>query len=281
MTDADLELGVFARVFPTAPPAALAQTVRAHGFSLVQLNLVAVGLPTIPSAQEAGDLRQVGAAFRATRIGVWGVSGTYNMAHPDPEHRRSMTRRAVEFVTRVPDLGARYMTLCTGTRDPHDQWKAHPDNGTPQAWSDMMESFESLIEPAFENAVKLVVEPEPGNVVPDVDAALRLLDALGERADVVRFILDPANLVSGRLPGTWAATIDDAFTRLGLRTVCIHAKDVLPWGDRLQGAGGLDFEHIMRRRSELPAAVPVIIQDTSPEEVGRVAKLLRDAHGTA
>lgn len=34
-------------------------------------------------------------------------------------------------------LGTSVITLCTGTRDPDDMWRWHPDNSTPEAWRDV------------------------------------------------------------------------------------------------------------------------------------------------
>jgi sugar phosphate isomerase/epimerase len=277
-----LELGIFARVFPAADPDDLAATISAHGFTQVQLNLIAVGLPTIPSVEDlAGvDLTVIAHRFHAHDLDVWGVSATYNMAHPDPAIRTAQTRRAAAFVPHVRELGSNRMTLCTGTRDPDDKWRAHPENGSPGAWSDMMSSFSVLADAAAAHGVELVVEPEPGNVVAGTDAGLRLIDELGERGDVVRFILDPANLVAGCAPSDRKSILEDAFARLGDRTVCVHAKDVVSWGERLDGAVGLDFSHVMRLCGRLPNPVPVIIQDTTPEQVDAVVDLLRAAHAS-
>ena len=37
------------------------------------------------------------------------------------------------------------MTLCTGTRDPEDQWRAHPGNNEPEAWRDLLEAMQSAL----------------------------------------------------------------------------------------------------------------------------------------
>ena len=276
----ELELGIFARVFPPAEPSSVAALIRSHGLRYVQLNLVAVGLPTIPDEHDRPtiDFGRIGEAFERAGLTVWGVSATYNMAHPEPGRRTAETRRAAALVPHVRELGATRMTLCTGTRDADDKWRAHPDNETPEAWSDMMDSFVVLADAALGHGVTLVVEPEPGNVIKGADAALRLVDALGDRSPVLRFIIDPANLVSGVAAAGRSAVLDDAFARLGDRTVCLHAKDVVPWRDRLRGVPGLDFTHIMRLRDALPEPVPVLVQDSTPDQVDQVCDLLRAAH---
>lgn len=273
-------LGVFARVFPVAPPAELAATIAGHGFDCVQLNLVAVGLPTVPEPHElpALPLEEVGAAFAAAGVSVWGLSATYNMAHPDPERRARETTAAAALIRAAPRVGARAVSLCTGTRDPDNQWRAHPDNTTAAAWDDMITSFGPLLAAAAEAGVQLAVEPEPANVVAGTAEAVRLLAELGERGQPVGIILDAANLVAEVPPDQRESRLREAYEQLGERTICLHAKDVVPWGRRLAGdRSGLDFGLLAELRSRLPRTVPLIIQDTAPDEVAAAVSMLRDA----
>ena len=66
------------------------------------------------------------------------LSGTYNMAHPDPGVRAdggcAGSRVVIEAAAA---LGIPLVTLCTGTRDPDDQWRHHPGNAERSAWRDM------------------------------------------------------------------------------------------------------------------------------------------------
>jgi len=270
------DIGIFARVFPVQPARTLARTARDLGFSCVQLNLVAVGHSTVPTQDElaAIDLTAIGRDFAAEDVSIWGLSATYNMAHPDPAIRAGLSHRAAAMIARAPELGATAVSLCTGTRDPDDQWRAHPDNTTANAWNDMLESFDVLLTAASAAGVRLAVEPEPANIIRDTDAAYRLIQELGDKGAPVGFILDPANLVAGADPTEYPHILDDAFTRLGPRTVCVHAKDVVTWHDRLAGAPGLDFDHIARLHAGLPSPVPIIIQDTEPDEAAAARDLL-------
>ena len=140
----------------------------------------------------------------------------------------------------------------------------------------MMDSFDALLTAAESAGVYLAVEPEPGNIVRGVDQGVRLLDELGDRAKRIGFILDPANLVAGR-PRATIDVLRDAFARLGAQTICMHAKDTVTWTERLAGTPGLDFAEIFGLHRRLPTEVPVIIQDTQPDEVSAVRDLLLGA----
>ncbi len=99
----------------------------------------------------------------------------------------------LNVVRHAPDLGAAVVTLCTGSRDPGNQWRAHPGNTSASAWEDLLETVHGLVPAAAAAGVKLGIEPEQGNVVRDADAARRLIEDLGDDADHIVMILDPAN----------------------------------------------------------------------------------------
>lgn len=271
-----VDLGVFARCFPTQAPEPLGRAIADAGFSSVQLNLSAIGLPTIPDAQALADIDLVAVRrdLEAPGLRIWGLSGSYNLAHPDQERARAQTEDAARLIRRAPELGVVAVTLCTGSRNPDDMWRAHPDNDTPGAWADLLRNLGPLLDAAEEADVFLAVEPEPGNVISGTDAAVRLLDELGERASRIGFILDPANLVGETGPDAYEAVLRDAFDRLGSRAICVHAKDVVTWDERIAGAAGLDFDLVRELHAALPHPVPVIVQDADPANLAAVRALV-------
>ena len=271
------ELGVFARCFPVQPAADLARTVVEHGFATVQLNLSALGLPTIPDeASLAGiDLAAIARDFHDHELSIWGLSASYNMVHPEPGRAAEQTRQAAQLIRRSSELGVRAVTLCTGSRDPDDMWRAHADNASAGAWSDLLTNLEPLLSAAEEAGVLLAVEPEPGNVISDTAAALRLTTELGDGASRVGFILDPANLAGDNPPEKFEPVLRDAFDRLGAAAICVHAKDVVSWPARLAGEPGLDFELVRELHATLPHPVPLIIQDADPGNILAVRTLVR------
>lgn len=271
MTD---RLGVFARSFPRESAAAVADAVVAAGYETVQLNLSAVGLPTIPADPDAVDLAGIAAAFADRGVGVWGVSVTYNAIDPDPDRRRELTARAARFLARVPELGAGFATLCTGTRDPENMWRRHPDNDTPAAWRDLRSTVDVLLAAAADAGIRLGVEPEGANVVADAGRAARLLAELGPDAGLVGIVLDPANLVTPEQAADQRAILTAAADTLAGSVVCLHAKDVTPAGYAAAGDGLLDYELILSLRAGLPAPVPVVVQDVTEADARRVRDFL-------
>jgi sugar phosphate isomerase/epimerase len=260
------ELGIFARVFSRPDPAALARAVAAAGFTTVQLNLSSVGLPTVPgrTAWDGIDLGPVGVAFMAAGVGIWGVSATVNLIHPDPVRRLAERRDVLALLDRVSPLGPQAVTLCSGTRDPENPWRRHPANDDPDAWRDIVDAMDELVPAAEHAGVTLGIEPEPGNVVADATAAARLLDELRAAPGTVGIVLDAANLVAGHGIRHHGEIVAEAVDLLGDEVICLHAKDIA--SGVAPGAGELDYEMIFDEWARLPRPVPVIVQDVTEEQ---------------
>jgi sugar phosphate isomerase/epimerase len=270
------ELGVFARVFPAGTPDQVASAIAQAGFTATQLNLSAVGRPTLDGSLAADEARDIARAFAGQGVRIWGISGTFNMIDPDTSRRRQAITDAIAVIRRAPDLSAQVVTLCTGTRDRGNMWRAHPDNSTAQAWQDLLDTFDQLIPAAESAGIRLGVEPEPGNVVRDAAAAERLLADLGHCADSIAIVLDPANLLTPETAPCQEEILCEAFGMLGSRTAAVHAKDVVASGYAAPGQGVMDYHLVMRLHRQLPEPVPVIAQDLTADDAARVHGFLAD-----
>lgn len=270
-------LGAFARIFQVRTPAELAERFRAHELTEVQLNLNTFGFPTLPTDSELSteELTTIRDVLVGAELTLWGISATFNTADPDPVRRREQTARATDFVARLGCTGAVAATLCSGSRDPHDMWGFHPDTASEPAWKDFRASFDALLTAAEHSGVVLGIEPEPANTVADTDRALRLEHELGDDAARMGFILDPANLITNVPPSDHRSTLERAFGELGHRTICVHAKDTVPWSSTLAGHGVVDYELVARLHHTLGPDVPLIIQDADQSELADVVTLIR------
>jgi sugar phosphate isomerase/epimerase len=277
------DLGIFARTFPRTSATEVAGAVAAAGFGLVQLNLAAAGLPTMPGPAELDrlDFGAIRRAFDDRAIRIWGLSASYNMIHPDPAIRDAQTGAAAALIGRAPELGAAAVTLCTGTRDPDNMWRRHPGNDDPRAWKDLRVSLDRLLPAADAAGVRLGIEPEPGNVISTAARARRLLDELGRDAGLTGIIFDPANLVTVATAGHQADILTEAAGQLAGWILCLHAKDVVGSGYAAAGTGRLDYELIARLLAGLPAGVPLIAQDAAEDDVARVRGFLLAHAGPA
>jgi len=270
-----VELGIFARIFTRPTAEEVAAAVAGAGFGLVQLNLSCIGAPTIPPVGAAVDFAGIRSAFEAQGVRIWGLSCTYNLVHPDLAQRAEYTARAEWLIGRAPELGAEVVTLCSGTRDAEDMWRAHPDNSSPEAWADLRAGLDELLPAAEGAGVRLGIEPEPGNIVSDAGRASDLLAELGHDARFIGIVLDPANLVTPATAFDQDRILRHAFGALGAETVCLHAKDVVATGAyAAAGLGQLDYDLVFELHAALPVPVPVIIQDSAEADVARTRRFL-------
>jgi sugar phosphate isomerase/epimerase len=261
-------LGIFARTFRRDTPEEVASAVASAGYALAHWNFAAIGRSTLAADVEETQFKQVREAFETAGLGIPSVSGTFNMAHPDAELRARQLEQAVRLIRLAPVLGADVVTLCTGTRDPENMWRAHPGNTDPTAWSDLRRTLDPLLETARDAGVLLGVEPEHGNVVRDAPAAARLLDELGGDAPI-GIVLDPANLLAPETVKRQDEIIGAAIDLLGDRIIGTQAKDVAASGHSAAGAGLMDYRGVFTQLARI-APVPMIVQDSTEEDAARV-----------
>src|SRR5439155_2089738 len=187
-------------------------------------NFACAGLPAMPDYIEPAVVQRIHRAARAHALSIAAVSGTFNMIHPDPRQRREGLCRLRELAAVCAPLGTSVITLCTGTRDPDDLWRHHPDNARPEAWVDLIGAMSQAASIAEEFNLTLGIEPEVNNVVDSARQARRLLDEM--KSPRLQIVIDPANLLRpGDLPRQ-RDIFDEAFDLLGQSFVLAHAKEL-------------------------------------------------------
>lgn len=174
------------------------------------------------------------------------VNGTFNMAHPDPAVRAEGLRRFAILTEASAALGAKYISLCSGSRNPDHLWTWSVDNDTAEAWDNMYETMEKAVELAEKAGLTLAIESEAANVIDTPENARRLLDAIG--SNHLKMILDCANLFHRGTAHRENVQIvlANAFEKFGDDIVIAHGKDIRE-GDGIDfcgtGLGIVDFAY--------------------------------------
>jgi sugar phosphate isomerase/epimerase len=275
-----LRLGIFAKTFERASLEEIFAAVAGHGLASVQFNMACAGLASMPDALPDAVVQSVRATAARHAIAIAALSGTYNMIHPDPVVRRAGAVRLRRMIEAAPALGTGLVTLCTGSRDTEDQWRAHPDNERPEAWHDLLVSLAEVLPTAERCDVCLGFEPEPANVVSDARKGRRLLDEVRSRH--LRVVLDPANLVGTPTAAAARRNVDEALDLLGADVALAHAKDrgadgrVTP-----PGRGIVDFTHFAFGLRRAGFAGSVIMHGFAEADVGFATQHLRAAFAAA
>ena len=269
-----MQIGIFAKTFAGQSAPDVLQAAGAAGYGCAQFNMACVGLPSLPDAIAPAVAAEIARASAATGVAIAAVSGTYNMIHPDPAQRAAGLRRLAVIISAARAMGTKLVTLCTGTRDPQDQWRHHPDNASAEAWRDLCTEMAKAAALAEAADIDLGIEPELANVVSDAAKARRLIDEL--RSPRLRIVLDPANLFETAAPEARRTIIAGAIDLLEGRIAMAHAKDRDAAGGFVAaGRGVIDFAHFVRRLRAAGFAGPLVTHGLSEKEAPAVAAFLK------
>jgi len=270
-----MRLGIFARTFSRPTVEGVFDAVREHQLDCVQFNMACAGLPALPDDIAPSLSIRIHEASMSRGIEIAAVSGTYNMAHPAPEVRQAGLRRLRTLASACHGMGTSVITLCTGTRDPENMWRWHPENASSQAWSDLLSSMEAALRIAEEEQVTLAIEPERANVVNTAAKGHALLATM--QSSRLKVVIDPANLIVPGDEHQMSQVLDEAFDLLGEYIVIAHAKD-RGADDTFHAAGGgiLDYDHYVRLLREAAFDGPFILHGLTEGQIDAALQFLRD-----
>jgi sugar phosphate isomerase/epimerase len=261
-----MQLGIFAKTFVRPSLEETLDAVVARGLRCIQFNFACAGLSSMPDRIESGLAGQIGAAVRARGLEMVAVSGTFNMIDPDQKKRNNGFKSLEVIADNCGEIGTRLITLCTGTRDPDDMWRAHPENDSAEAWSDLVKVMSHALKIAEKHDLFLGIEPELGNVINSAPKARKLLDELNSPR--LKIIMDGANLLRGPDLDDPTAIWEEAFDLLGPDIIMAHAKD-LTRDERFvaAGKGALDYGQYLGLLLDAGFPGPLILHGLAESEV--------------
>jgi sugar phosphate isomerase/epimerase len=172
-------------------------------------------------------------------------------------------------------MGTSMITLCTGTRDPEDMWRWHPENTSSQAWEDLLRSMDAALHITEEEDITLAFEPERANVINTASRGRALLDTM--QSPRLKVVIDPANLIVPGNEQQMHNVLDEAFDLLGKDIVLAHAKD-RGLDDTFQaaGEGALDYNHYLRLLKATAFDGPLILHGLTEAQVDAAVRFLRN-----
>jgi len=270
-----MEIGIFTKAFSRPSLAETLDAVAGHGLRSVQFNMACAGLESMPDHVPPGVADHIRRVADQKGIAIAALSGTFNMIHPDPRVRRQGVERLRTLAGIAGTLGASVITLCTGTRDPDNMWRRHPDNDLAEAWRDLVATLEPALAVADEYDLTLAFEPEPANVVNSAARGLRLLEEM--RSPRLAVVVDPANIVAtdrSREPGV---VLTEAFELFGDRLAVAHAKDLGADGEPCAaGKGIVPWGRYLSLLQKAGFRGPLILHGLREDEVATSVSFLRE-----
>lgn len=271
-----MQIGIFTKIFPRPSLELVLDAVTATGLRCVQFNFESAGLPPLPDRISAALAERIHLEATARGLTIASVQGTFNMSHPDPEHRRTGLRRLGVLADRCATLRTSIIAICIGTRDPENMWRHHADNDTAAAWRDMSACVREAVRMAEGAGVTLALEPEVTNIVDSPQRARRLLDEIG--SPHLKITMDAANLFhAGELP-RMTEVMDEAFGLLGHDIVLAHAKDLSRDGEaghEPAGKGLLNYDHYLALLRRAGFSSPLLLHGLHENQVADCVSFLR------
>lgn len=272
-----MQIGIMSGTFDRATLEEALDAAVNHGISCMQFNLSSAGVTKIPTHIDGDLCDKVREEMGARNIAMTALGGTYNMIHPDVQRRADGLRDLRVLAAACERLGTSVITLCTGSRDPDNMWRRHPDNDTPEAWEDLVVSMRQAIEVAEEYHVTLAFEPEVANVVDSAIKARRIIDQIG--SPYLKVVMDGANIFhTGELP-RMREILDEAFALLGEHIAFAHAKDLDRDGEAghlAAGKGLLDYDQYLSLLNDVDPDIPIVLHGLSEAEVDGCVAFLRE-----
>ena len=272
-----MQIGIMSGTFDRATLEEALDAAVNHGISCMQFNLSSAGVTKIPTHIDGDLCDKVREEMGARNIAMTALGGTYNMIHPDVQRRADGLRDLRVLAAACERLGTSVITLCTGSRDPDNMWRRHPDNDTPEAWEDLVVSMRQAIEVAEEYQVTLAFEPEVANVVDSAIKARRIIDQIG--SPYLKVVMDGANIFhAGELPHM-REILDEAFALLGEHIAFAHAKDLDRDGEAghlAAGKGLLDYDQYLSLLNDVDPDIPIVLHGLSEAEVDGCVAFLRE-----
>ena len=269
-----MELGIFSRTYPPIGIDRIFARIARDGFQAIQFNFSSAGLPSLPTEWPEAAIKGVMTSANLTGLSICALSGTYNMAHPDVARRRADRIGFTNVVRGAQFMQVPLVTLCTGTRDTKDMWKAHPDNGSPEAWIALRGELDFALDLAERHGVVLGVEPEAGNVVRNARDARRLLDEIDSPR--LKIVMDAANLLPPESQARQREVVAEAVALLGADLALVHTKDVSATGEAVAaGLGVVDFHNFLKEIVSTGYRGPLVSHNFPETDAAYVSGFLR------
>lgn len=272
------ELGLMSYVYAGRSAAEMAAALQAHGLTCVQIDPrqaeLMEGEPF--GERRARDIRE---AFAERGVRVAGLSGYVNLLDPDPAKRETNVATLERMIELAAAFGTPYVMTETGSLNPTNSWRYHPDNDSEEAWQALLTIIRRLRDRAVRHGAVLLLEGFVYNVLSTPRRAETLVRELGTEG--LGLVMDPFNYMTEKdlEPDRQREALDDAFRRLAPFCPIAHAKDAVYTERGFQtpraGTGAMKWELAASAFARCMADVPLILEHLQPDEVGETLRFVR------
>lgn len=249
-----MKLGIFSPEIDSKNVSELFEKMKSYGFQETQFDFLSICDEEMPKVIPDEWVNEIIKQSNNNGIRIIAVNGTFNMAHPDKAVRDDGVERFEKIAAICQPFSCKLVTLCTGSRNRESMWLPHPDNNLKEAWNDMIDVMENVIQIAEKYDIQLGLEIEASNVGNTPQKMKRLIDDM--QTDRLKVIMDCANLFQEGMAKqeNVQRLIGEAFDILGEQVILAHGKDILA-GDGLDftgaGKGIVDFDFFFKELEKI------------------------------
>lgn len=275
-----MQVGIMARTFYKPTLGEMLDAVVSYDIYSVQFSFGCVGLPELPEQIDLKLCDEIHAELEKRKIEMSAMSGTFNMIDPNIDRRKDGLKKLNQLTSVCDRLGTSVISLCTGTRDPENMWRRHPDNDKEDAFSDLVETLREALEVADKYKITLAFEPEVSNVIDSAAKGKRLIEEL--KSPYLKVVMDCANIFHKGELAKMDEMLEETFRLLGGHIAIAHAKDLDHDGDAGHlpaGKGLLDYDHYVSLLKQYKPDVSMILHGLGENEVGECVSMLREKIG--
>ena len=271
-----MQVGIMSGTFPRPSLGESLDAILAHDIRHLQFNWGSAH-PSGPLPDVIDEICPIIREETSKRdMVIAAVAGNVNMVDTDPEKRRQGVDRLSMIIGAAKSAGTSVVATCTGSRHPESMWRHHPDNASPEAWSDLRGTLEQVLPVAEAAGVTVAFEPEINNVASDAQRSRRIIDEMA--SPNLKVVFDAANIFGKDDLPRMSEVLDEAFDLLGEYVAIAHGKDLDHGGDAghlAAGTGKLDYARYVKFLCGLPFDVPIILHGLSEQQVPESAAMLR------
>jgi len=262
-----MELGIFSKTFQRSSLNEVLEIVKEHQYRCVQFNMASAGLPSMPDSIPENLLREIHQSMSEHGLKMSALSGTFNMTHPDKKQRELGMKRLDLLINKAAEMGTDMITLCTGSFDPENMWRFHPENNSKTAWKMLCETMEQAISMAENAGIYLGIEPELANVINSAEKAKQLIGEM--QSNQLKIVFDPANLFETASQKEIELIIGKGLDLLANHIHIAHAKDRKPDGSfTTAGKGILPYLFFLKELNQTGFDGPLITHGLEEDEAG-------------
>lgn len=249
--------------------------VKNHQYTCVQFNMASAGLASMPDSIPESLPAKIHQSMSEHGLKMAALSGTFNMTHPDKKQRELGLKRLGLLIDCAAEMGTEMITLCTGSFDPENMWRFHPENNSKTAWKMLCETMEQALSKAEKAGIYLGVEPELANVINSAEKARNLLADMQSKQ--LKIVFDPANLFEEASRKEIETIIGKGLELLWEDIQIAHAKDRNPDGSfTTAGKGILPYSFFLKELKQSGFDGPLVAHGLEENEAGFVYRFLSE-----